>query len=240
MTLEISTGAGALIITPTYNEKENLPRLVTEIHRVVPEAHILVVDDNSPDGTGDLAASLARRDSRIHVLHREGKLGLGTAYIAGFKYALSKDYERIFEMDADLSHRPEHLPEFLNMSKDYDLVLGCRYMEGGGTEDWGMMRRMLSQGGNLYARTILSLPFQDLTGGFKCFRREVLESIDLDAIGSEGYAFQIELTYRTYRAGYRIGETPIIFPDRTLGRSKMNRKIILEALWRVAKLRGQG
>jgi len=226
-----------LIITPTYNERENLQRLTTEVHRIVPEAHMLIVDDNSPDGTGDLADGLAASDSRISVLHREGKLGLGTAYVSGFKYALEHGYDLVFEMDADFSHRPEHLPEFLEAIQNADVVLGCRYMEGGGTEDWGLMRRMLSRGGNLYARTLLSLPFQDLTGGFKCFRREVLEKIDLDRIESEGYAFQIELTYRAHRAGFRIAETPIIFPDRTLGHSKMSRKIIAEALVRVWGIR---
>ena len=226
-----------LIITPTYNERENLQRLTTEVHRIVPEAHMLIVDDNSPDGTGDLAEGLAASDSRISVLHREGKLGLGTAYVTGFKYALEHGYDLVFEMDADFSHRPEHLPEFLEAIKNADVVLGCRYMEGGGTEDWGLMRRMLSRGGNLYAKTLLSLPFRDLTGGFKCFRREVLEKIDLDRLESEGYAFQIELTYRAHRAGFRIAETPIIFPDRTLGHSKMSRKIIAEALVRVWGIR---
>ncbi len=226
-----------LIITPTYNERENLQRLTTEVHRIVPEAHMLIVDDNSPDGTGDLAEGLAASDSRISVIHREGKLGLGTAYVTGFKYALEKDYDFVFEMDADFSHRPEHLPEFLEAIKNADVVLGCRYMDGGGTEDWGLMRRLLSRGGNLYARLLLSLPFRDLTGGFKCFRRSVLERIDLDSLESEGYAFQIELTYRAYKAGFRIAETPIIFPDRTLGNSKMSRKIVGEALLRVWGIR---
>jgi dolichol-phosphate mannosyltransferase len=228
---------GILIIIPTYNEKDNLRRLIDEIHRIVPETHILIVDDNSPDGTGELADELSNTDSRVHVLHREGKLGLGTAYIAGFRYALERDYGLVFEMDADFSHRPEHLPEFLAAAEDADLVIGCRYMEGGGTEDWGLLRKALSRGGNLYARTLLGLPFQDLTGGFKCFRRCVLETIDLDKVGSEGYAFQIELTWRTHRAGFRIAETPILFPDRTEGVSKMNKGIIFEALWRVARLR---
>ena len=232
--------AKILIIIPTYNERENLQRLTTEVHRIVPEAHILVVDDNSPDGTGELADGLAASDSRIAVIHRKGKLGLGTAYVKGFKYALERGYDLVFEMDADFSHRPEHLPEFLAAVQDADLVLGCRYMEGGGTEDWGWTRRMLSRGGNLYARTLLTLPYRDLTGGFKCFRREVLESIDLDSVVTEGYAFQIELTYRTHKAGFRIKETPIIFPDRTLGHSKMNRKIVVEALVRLWGIRFSG
>ena len=226
-----------LIITPTYNERENLQRLTTEVHRIVPEAHMLIVDDNSPDGTGDLAEGLAASDSRISVIHRQGKMGLGTAYVTGFKYALEQGYDLVFEMDADFSHRPEHLPEFLEAIKEADVVLGCRYMEGGGTEDWGLMRRLLSRGGNLYARMLLSLPFRDLTGGFKCFRRSVLEQIDLDSLESEGYAFQIELTYRAHKAGFRIAETPIIFPDRTLGNSKMSRKIVAEALVRVWGIR---
>ena len=226
-----------LIITPTYNERENLQRLTTEVHRIVPEAHMLIVDDNSPDGTGDLAEGLAASDSRISVIHRKGKMGLGTAYVAGFKYALKEGYDFVFEMDADFSHRPEHLPEFLEAIKNADVVLGCRYMEGGGTEDWGLMRRLLSKGGNLYARMLLSLPYRDLTGGFKCFRRTVLERIDLDSLESEGYAFQIELTYRAHKAGFRIAETPIIFPDRTLGNSKMSRKIVAEALVRVWGIR---
>lgn len=226
-----------LIVTPTYNESQNIERLVGRIHEVVPDAHILIVDDASPDGTGQLADGMAERDARVHVLHRAGKLGLGTAYIAGFRWALAEGYDLIFEMDADFSHRPEHLPQFLAMAREFDLVLGCRYIPGGGTQDWGLYRKALSRGGNLYARSILWLPFHDLTGGFKCFRREVLESMDLDLVQSEGYAFQIELTWRAWRRGFRIAETPILFPDRTRGKSKMSRKIFIEAIWRVWRLR---
>lgn len=226
-----------LIVTPTYNEAQNIERLVDRIHEVVPDAHVLIVDDASPDGTGQLADRMAEADPRVHVLHRAGKLGLGTAYIAGFRWALAEGFDLVFEMDADFSHRPEHLPQFLALAREFDLVLGCRYIPGGGTQDWGLYRQMLSRGGNLYARSILWLPFHDLTGGFKCFRREVLEAIDLDAVQSEGYAFQIELTWRAWRRGFRIAETPILFPDRTRGKSKMSRKIFVEAIWRVWRLR---
>jgi dolichol-phosphate mannosyltransferase len=226
-----------LIIVPTYNELENLPELVRQIFSEVPHTHILVVDDNSPDGTGALADSLAAADPRVHVMHRAGKLGLGTAYIGGFKWALERDYERVFEMDADFSHQPKYLPTFLERAEEADLVLGCRYMKGGGTEDWTFMRRMISKGGNLYARMVMGLRFKDLTGGFKCFRREVLETLDLDAVKSKGYAFQIELTYRAHLAGFKIAEVPIIFPDRKLGQSKMSGRIVREAMLNVVKLR---
>jgi dolichol-phosphate mannosyltransferase len=229
--------AKALIIIPTYNERENLPQLVDAIFAVDGDLHILVVDDNSPDGTGALADERAATDERVHVLHREGKQGLGTAYIAGFKWALARDYPRVFEMDADFSHQPKYLADFLAAAETADLVLGCRYMKGGGTENWTFMRKLTSRGGNLYARAILWLPYRDLTGGFKCFRREVLEAIDLDAIASVGYAFQIELTYRAHKAGFRIAQVPIIFPDRARGDSKMSAGIVREAMWNVAKLR---
>jgi len=232
-----NAGPRALIIIPTYNEMENLPLLMDKIFELQPNVHILVVDDNSPDGTGDFADEKAAADVRVHVLHREGKLGLGTAYIAGFKWALARDYPRVFEMDADFSHQPKYLEDFLAASDNADLVLGCRYMKGGGTENWTFMRKLTSMGGNLYARSILGLRFKDLTGGFKCFRREVLESIDLDSIDSVGYAFQIELTYRAHKAGFRIAEVPIVFPDRERGASKMSTKIVREAMVNVVKLR---
>ena len=227
----------ALIIIPTYNERENLPLLIDAIFEVEPNLHLLIVDDGSPDGTGALADERAAEDDRVHVMHREGKLGLGTAYIAGFKWALARDYPLVFEMDADFSHQPKYIPEFIARTQDADLVLGCRYMKGGGTEDWGWWRRFISRGGNLYARTILWLPYKDLTGGFKCFRRSVLEAIDLDAVRSVGYAFQIELTYRAHRAGFRIVQNPIIFPDRDKGESKMSGNIVREAMLNVIKLR---
>jgi len=226
-----------LIIIPTYNEIENLERLLVSIFEVVPSAHVLVVDDNSPDGTGPLADVIAGRDERVFAMHRAGKLGLGTAYIAGFRWALERDYQFIFEMDADFSHQPKYLPAFLKAAENADLVLGCRYMPGGGTENWTALRQFISRGGNLYARFIMGLPYKDLTGGFKCFRREVLEAIDLDGVKSKGYAFQIELTFRARKLGFRISEVPIVFPDRTHGTSKMSGKIAREAMVNVVKLR---
>jgi dolichol-phosphate mannosyltransferase len=227
----------ALVIIPTYNERENLPLIIEAIFEVMAELHILVVDDGSPDGTGPLADTIATRDPRVHVMHREGKMGLGTAYIAGFRWALERDYPLVFEMDADFSHQPKYLPEFIARTETADLVLGARYIPGGGTEGWSWMRQLISRAGNLYARLILWLPFHDLTGGFKCFRREVLEAIDLDAVRSTGYAFQIELTYRTLKAGFQVVETPIVFPDRTRGESKMSGSIIHEAMINVIKIR---
>ena len=226
-----------LIIIPTYNEIENLPLIVQAVFDVQPDVHILIVDDGSPDGTGDLADTLVSQDERVHVMHRTGKLGLGTAYIAGFKWALKRDYEFIFEMDADFSHQPKYLADFLAAAQEADLVLGTRYVAGGGTEGWTRSREFISRGGNLYARLVLWLPFHDLTGGFKCFRRKVLETIDLDAVRSTGYAFQIELTYRAVKAGFAVKEVPIIFPDRTRGESKMSGSIVREAMVNVVRLR---
>lgn len=226
-----------LIIIPTYNEIENLPLLVEEVHKVVPHVDILVADDNSPDGTGKLADELAAEDERINVLHREQKEGLGKAYVAGFQWALERDYELVFEMDCDFSHQPKHLPEFIAAAKDADLVLGSRYIKGGGTVGWGLSRKIISSGGNWYARMILGLPYKDLTGGFKCFRRKVLESLDIHNLYSFGYCFQIELTYRAHKQGFRIAQTPIIFPDRERGQSKMSGKIFKEAFVTVWKLR---
>jgi dolichol-phosphate mannosyltransferase len=227
-----------LVIVPTYNERENLPLLAEAIFKIVPQVSILVVDDNSPDGTGALADELASADSRVNVLHRQGKEGLGKAYVAGFHWALERGYDLVFEMDCDFSHRPEHLPEFLAAIESADVVLGSRYIKGGATEDWGFSRKLISGGGNLYARTILGLPYKDLTGGFKCFRRKVLEALPLDDLYSFGYAFQIELTCRAHRLGFRIVQTPIVFPDRTRGESKMSGKIFKEAFVTVWKLRG--
>ncbi len=236
-TAEAPTGAQTLIIVPTYNEAENIESIVAAVLAVVPEVNILILDDNSPDGTGDIADRLAAADERLFAEHREGKQGLGTAYIHGFKWALERDYERIFEMDADFSHQPRFLPDFLRCAESHDLVLGCRYMPGGGTENWPWSRQLLSRGGNLYARMVLGLPFTDLTGGFKCFRREVLQTIDMDGIQAVGYGFQIELTWRTHEAGFRIGQVPIIFPDRTAGQSKMSGAIFREAFLGVWRLR---
>lgn len=231
------TALKTLVITPTYNEKENLPRLLDAIHEQLPHAHILVVDDNSPDGTGDIADRRAEADERIHVLHRSGKLGLGTAYIEGFRYGLAHGYDVFQQMDCDFSHRPEDLPNFQEAIKDADVVIGSRYVKGGGTKNWPVKRKVMSRGGSLYARTILGIPINDLTGGFKCFRREVLEAIELDRVQSEGYAFQIETTWRSLQKGFRVTEIPILFVEREEGYSKMSKKIFWEAVWMCWKLR---
>ena len=227
----------ACVVLPTYNERENLPEIVPAILSAAPELDVLVVDDNSPDGTGLLADQLAVREPRVRVLHRERKEGLGRAYLAGFQRALAGGYGRILEMDADFSHDPARLPALLAASREADLVLGSRYVPGGGTVNWGIGRRALSRGGSFYARTILGLGVRDLTGGFKCFRREVLERIDLSTVSSAGYAFQIELTWRALRAGFQVVEVPIVFADRRVGQSKMSRAIVLEALWKVWLIR---
>jgi len=226
-----------LIVIPTFNERENLEAIVEAILSTVPHAHILVVDDGSPDGTGVIADRLASEDERIHVLHRSGKLGLGTAYIAGFKYALARDYQRIFEMDADFSHDPKYLPVMLDAAESADMVVGSRYVAGGGTRDWTLGRRLLSRGGGLYARTVLGMKVQDLTAGFICYRRETLEALDLNAVSSTGYVFQIELKYRVHLLGRSIVEVPIVFPDRVAGTSKMDAGIAHEAITQVLKLR---
>lgn len=225
----------ACVVLPTYDERENLPEIVPAILAASPVLDILVVDDSSPDGTGALADQLAAQDPRVRVLHRAKKEGLGRAYLAGFAEALQRGYGRILEMDADFSHDPERLPALL--AEPADLVLGSRYVAGGGTVNWGLGRRLLSKGGSLYARTILGLPVRDLTGGFKCFRREVLEAIDLPSVRSGGYAFQIELTYRAFKRGFTVREIPITFVDRRVGKSKMSRRIVAEALWMVWKIR---
>jgi dolichol-phosphate mannosyltransferase len=228
----------ALVIIPTYNERENIKPLCEQVLAQLPVCDILIVDDGSPDGTGALCDELHAREPRIRVLHRSGKLGLGTAYIAGFRYALEHGYEYIFEMDADFSHDPAYLPSLLAAAKEgADVVIGSRRIPGGGTENWGAIRQLVSSGGSLYARTILGLPVRDLTSGFKCFRRRVLETIDLDAVRSNGYSFQIEVTYRASQAGFRIAEVPIVFVDRRVGQSKMSGTIFAEALTMVWKLR---
>jgi dolichol-phosphate mannosyltransferase len=197
----------------------------------------LIVDDHSPEGTGELADSIASEDARVHVMHRSGKLGLGTAYIAGFKYAIAHHYDAAFEMDADFSHDPRYLPDFLQALERADLVIGSRYVGGGGTPNWPVMRRFISGGGNIFVRFLLGIPVHDCTAGFRCYRRQVLESIDLDSIQSEGYAFQVELAYRVWRQGFKIVELPIIFVDRIVGTSKMSRKIVLEAFAYVVRTR---
>ncbi len=231
--------ADVLVVVPTYNERDNLSQIVAAVHEHLPEADVLVVDDNSPDGTGRLADELAARDPQVRVLHRPGKQGLGTAYIAGFKQALGGAYQYIFEMDCDFSHDPKYLPALLREARENgaDLVLGSRYVEGGGTVNWGPLRKLISRGGSLYARTILGVRVRDLTGGFKCFRRGVIEAIDLDSLSAQGYGFQIEMTFRAVKAGFRVVEVPIVFVDRRVGQSKMSRKIFLEALTLVWRLR---
>ncbi|HZH39498.1 MAG TPA: polyprenol monophosphomannose synthase [Gemmatimonadales bacterium] len=228
----------ALVVIPTYNESMNLPTIVPEVLRQDPRIEVLVVDDNSPDGTGRMADEMAAADPRVHVLHRPGKQGLGTAYLAGFKWALERSYEFIFEMDADFSHDPGHLKEFLKAAEGADLVLGSRYLGGKVTVvNWPMGRLLLSYFANVYARQITGLAIWDLTGGFKCFRRRVLEAIDLSAVRSNGYAFQIEMTFRAWRKKFRMKEIPITFVDRTEGQSKMNKAIVREAVWVVPRLR---
>lgn len=227
-----------LLIIPTYNERENLTSLCTQIHDALPAADILVVDDNSPDGTGELADTLAKKHTYLKVLHRAGKLGLGTAYLAGFRYAIEHGYDYVFEMDADFSHDPCYLPSLLGAAVEgADVVIGSRRVAGGGTENWGLGRQLISAGGSLYARTILGLPIRDLTSGFKCFRRQVLEAIDLESVRSNGYSFQIEMTYRAIQKGFRVVEVPIVFVDRRAGQSKMSRQIFLEAMGMVWRMR---
>jgi len=227
-----------LVVIPTYNEAVNLPNLVPQILTQDPRLDVLVVDDASPDGTGRLADDLARGSARVHVVHREEKLGLGTAYITGFRWALERGYDFVFEMDADFSHDPVHLPDFLRAIVNADLVLGSRYLGGKVTVvNWPIGRLMLSYWANVYARSITGLRIWDLTGGFKCFRRRVLESIDLSKVHSNGYAFQIEMSVRAWRNGFKLAEVPIVFVDRTEGQSKMNRKIVREAIWVVPRLR---
>lgn len=228
-----------LIVVPTYNERENLPVLVPAVRRIAPEADLLIVDDNSPDGTGQLADALAAADPAIHVLHRAAKEGLGRAYVAALSWGLERGYERLLHMDADLSHDPKYLPALLAASQTHDLAVGSRYVPGGGTLNWGVGRRLLSRFGSIYARTILGLPLRDLTGGFRCWRRHVLEDIGLESVRSNGYSFMVEMAYRAYLRGHSIVEVPIVFPDRTGGKSKMSKKIILEAMIMVWKLRAQ-
>ncbi len=234
----------ALIIFPTYDEKENIENITAAALAQDPIIEALIVDDNSPDGTGDIADRLASENPRMHVLHRTGKAGLGTAYIHGFKWAIERKYDYIFEMDADFSHKPEYLPDFLVAIRDNDLVLGSRYISGVNVVNWPMSRLLLSYFANVYSRLVTGLPVRDATGGFKCFRREVLEAIDLDAVISNGYTFQIEMSMRAWVRKFRIKEIPIIFTDREQGTSKMSKKIVREAIWmvwwlRLAALRGK-
>lgn len=226
-----------VIIIPTYNEYDNIRPLLEQIFTYAPASDILIVDDNSPDGTGKLADEISAQNPRVHVMHRAGKLGLGTAYIAGFKYAVEHQYDAAFEMDADFSHDPRYLPDFLRVIESADLVIGSRYVKGGGTPNWSLLRRFISGGGNIFARVMLGIPVHDCTAGYRCYRRQVLESIDLESIESQGYAFQVELAYRVYKRGFKIVETPIIFLDRRVGKSKMSRAIFLEGFTWVARTR---
>ena len=228
----------ALIIVPTYNERQNIESLLNKILGLGIDIGVLVVDDNSPDGTGQFVVEFAAKDGRVQALHRPGKLGLGSAYIAGFKWALENtDAKYVFEMDADFSHDPDALPGFLAKIKDVDLVLGSRYLNGITVMNWPLSRLFLSVGANNYTRIVTGMPLKDATGGFKCFRREVLEFLPLDRIKSDGYSFQIEVNYLVWKGGYRIEEIPIVFVDRTVGTSKMSRRIIFEAAFLVWKLR---
>lgn len=227
-----------LIITPTYNERENLPELVAGIFAVLPEANLLVVDDASPDGTGDVAGQIASADARVHVMHRAGKQGLGTAYLAGFEWAIEHGYDYILQMDADLSHDPRYLPDFLRaLDEGADLAIGSRNIPGGGVEGWGPVRHFISKGGSLYSRVILGLGVRDLTSGYKAFRRTLLQSIDLADVSSRGYSFQIEVTYRAILRRFRVVEVPIMFVDRRAGQSKMSGSIFAEAVLMVWRLR---
>ncbi|OGJ90240.1 MAG: dolichyl-phosphate beta-D-mannosyltransferase [Candidatus Raymondbacteria bacterium RifOxyC12_full_50_8] len=233
----MSENKKTLIILPTYNEQENLEKAIAAIFVVVPGANILVVDDNSPDGTGAIADRVAAEDQRVFALHRAGKSGLGKAYLDGFRYALEKGYDYIFEMDADLSHDPRYLPDFFSAVETSDLVIGSRYIKGVNVINWPMARLLLSFAGNMYARFVTGMNVTDLTGGFKCFRREALAALDFSKISSSGYSFQIEVSYILWKKGFRIREIPIIFVDRQFGETKMSTGIIREALFLIWKLR---
>jgi dolichol-phosphate mannosyltransferase len=233
-----SSRCDCLVVVPTYNEALNIERLVVAILAQGPQFDVLVVDDGSPDGTGDLVAALTALTPRVQLIRRAGKLGLGTAYVAGFHEGLRQDYRYLCEMDADFSHQPHYLPVLLAVAeRAADVALGSRNVPGGRVENWSWKRKLISKGGSLYARTILGMPVRDCTGGFKCFRAEVLRRIDLDSIGSNGYAFQVEMNYRCHQAGFRIHELPIVFPDRVAGQSKMSQRIVWEAAAMVLKLR---
>jgi len=226
-----------LVIIPTFNEADNLPRLLPIILNLGSHFNILIVDDNSPDGTAKLVKEMQKTEQRIHLIERPGKMGLGTAYVAGFKFALANGFDYIFEMDADFSHDPAELPRLLAKAEEFDLVIGSRYIEGVNVVNWPMKRLLLSYFANIYTRVITGMPVRDATGGFKCFRRKVLESIDLDAIHSNGYSFQIEMSFKSWRKGFRVCEIPIVFVDRRIGVSKMSKKIVYEAVWMVWRLK---
>ncbi|HWV57799.1 MAG TPA: polyprenol monophosphomannose synthase [Longimicrobiales bacterium] len=236
--MSILDGGRGLVIIPTYNERNNIVRIVPLVLRQDDRLDVLIIDDASPDGTGEVADELAERSDRIFVMHRPGKLGLGTAYLQGFRWGLERNYALLFEMDADFSHDPSHLPQFIEAAEHADVVLGSRYLGGRVTVvNWPISRLILSYSANIYARIVTGLPVADATSGYKCFRRQVLEAIELDRVESEGYAFQIEMSLRAWKRGFRIVEIPIVFTDRDTGESKMSRRIIWEAVWRVWRLR---
>ncbi len=235
-----------LIVIPTYNEIQNLAGLTEAVFQVVDskahlygvkEVNVLVVDDNSPDGTGKLADEISKKEPRLSVLHRNEKNGLGKAYVAGFAWALDRGYDAVLEMDADFSHNPSYLPEFWRLLKENDVVMGSRYVGGGGVRNWGVVRQVISRGGSVYARAILGMPVNDMTGGYKAWKRHVLEAVDISTLRSEGYAFQIELKWRAWKKGFKLAEFPILFEDRTAGKSKMSKRIIVEAMMRVASMK---
>lgn len=235
-----------LIVIPTYNEIQNLKGLTEAVFQVVDskahlygvkEVNVLVVDDNSPDGTGQLADELAKKEPRIQVLHRTQKNGLGKAYVAGFAWGLDRGFHAICEMDADFSHNPQYLPEFWRLLKDHDVVMGSRYVDGGGVKNWGLGRKVISRGGSFYAQAILGMSVNDMTGGYNAWKREVLEAVDISTLRSEGYAFQIELKWRAWKKGFKLTEFPIVFEDRTAGKSKMSKRIVVEAMMRVASMK---
>ncbi|HTK81135.1 MAG TPA: polyprenol monophosphomannose synthase [Bacteroidota bacterium] len=229
--------AKILVVTPTYNESENIEQFITQVLQQREDVEILIVDDSSPDGTGEMVERMMSKNPRIHLLRRAGKMGLGTAYVAGFKYALERSYEFVFEMDADFSHDPKEIPRMLDKAATNDLVIGSRYTDGVRVINWPIRRLLLSYSANVYTRIITGMPVKDATGGFKCFRREVLAAIDLEKVKSNGYAFQIEMNFKAFRKGFKLVEHPIIFADRTSGVSKMNKKIVYEAVFRVWKLK---
>ncbi len=235
---ETTAIVSGLVIVPTYNERENVARIIDSVMAQDTRLSILIVDDGSPDGTGTIVDAIAATNPRVHALHRPRKMGLGTAYLAGFKWALERDFDCVCEMDADFSHDPGHLPEFLRAIEHTDLVLGSRYRNGKVTVvNWPIARLILSYAANIYARSVTGLQLCDATGGFKCFRRRVLQTIDLDDVRSNGYAFQIEVSFRAWRKGFRLQEIPIVFTDRTEGESKMSKRIVREAIWMVWRLR---
>ena len=229
----------ALVIIPTYNESDNIKKAIQLVFRSAKNVDVLVVDDNSPDKTANVVKAMMKKDKRVNLIERKAKEGLGTAYIAGFKFALKRNYDRILEMDADLSHDPSEIPNFLKAIEEADVVIGSRYIDGVNVVHWPLRRLILSYGGNIYSRVITGMPLHDTTSGFKCFRREVLEAVDLDAVHSGGYSFQIEMNFRAWCKGFRLKEIPIIFVDRTLGQSKMNLSIMIEAVKVVWKLKYQ-